>query len=505
MKKTLFALSLIINSSIILAQVPSIVPSQGLEAWWSFSGNTNDLSGNGNNFTNTGAAALTTDRDGNANSAYNFNGVDQYLIVNSPSFSFAESDSFTVSFWTQKASNQYGIAVMQSSGTSGNFIWLFQSSATGVLNFGTNKQGSAWSWANSAYSVNQWEHFLGTYANGTMKIYKNGQYVTSATFGNTGSIKAALPLRIGRSHGGNYYAGKIDDLGIWSRVLSQAEITDLYLGCNVALSSQPQNETVGVGTAVSFGIGTASTGINYQWQIDSSGTFLPLSNNATFQGVSTDTLSILSTSFAMDTYKFRCVLDDGGSCSDTSNAASLFVCGSITANPSATNVVINGSSQFVVSANDPNATFQWQTGSGGTFNNIANNSFYSGAQDDTLVILDAINLFDGKEYRCLVNSGVCIDTSLAAILTVTNNVGNAEIKLSSLEIYPNPSKGNLSFSVPSELIKSSYGFYNAQGQVVKEGKLDQKEMNFNLSHLPAGTYFLRLEGLQEQQIIQLLR
>ena len=233
MQKLVFTLSLALVFSLsVLAQVPSIVPTQGLEAWWSFSGNANDLSGNGNNFTNTGGASLTADRDGNANSAYNFNGVDQYLLVNSPSFSFAQTDSFTVSFWTQKTSNQYGIAVMQSSSASGYFIWLCQSSASGSINYGTNKQGSAWSWANSTYNVNQWEHFLGTYENGTMKVYKNGQFVTSATFGNTGSVQSALPLRVGRSHGGNYYAGKIDDLtNVSTYVESVEKVQGIKIAC----------------------------------------------------------------------------------------------------------------------------------------------------------------------------------------------------------------------------------------------------------------------------------
>lgn len=52
--------------------------AQTLVASYPFNGNANDASGNGNNATVNGAT-LTTDRFGNANSAYSFNGTDTAL------------------------------------------------------------------------------------------------------------------------------------------------------------------------------------------------------------------------------------------------------------------------------------------------------------------------------------------------------------------------------------------------------------------------------------------
>jgi hypothetical protein len=89
MRNTIFSLSLFISfSGALLAQVPTIVPTGNLEAWWSFDGNANDLSGNANNFTNNGSASLTADRNGTVNSAYDFNGIDQYLLVKQTLFRF---------------------------------------------------------------------------------------------------------------------------------------------------------------------------------------------------------------------------------------------------------------------------------------------------------------------------------------------------------------------------------------------------------------------------------
>lgn len=49
--------------------VPNYVPTNGLVGWWPFTGNANDESGNGNHAV-VNAALLTSDRTGNANTAY---------------------------------------------------------------------------------------------------------------------------------------------------------------------------------------------------------------------------------------------------------------------------------------------------------------------------------------------------------------------------------------------------------------------------------------------------
>lgn len=53
----------------------------GLVAYYPFNANANDESGNDNNGTVNGAN-LTTDRFGNANSTYDFDGINDYISVN---------------------------------------------------------------------------------------------------------------------------------------------------------------------------------------------------------------------------------------------------------------------------------------------------------------------------------------------------------------------------------------------------------------------------------------
>ena len=76
--------------------VPSYVPNNGLVAWWPFSGNAGDLSGNQNHGIVHGAT-LTTDRNGQHNSAYLFVPGQWITIPNSPTISVQQS--ITISIW----------------------------------------------------------------------------------------------------------------------------------------------------------------------------------------------------------------------------------------------------------------------------------------------------------------------------------------------------------------------------------------------------------------------
>jgi len=175
-----------------LAQVPAYVPSQGLLAWYGFSGNANDASGNGNNLTNNGAT-LTADRYGNANSAYQFNGTSGYLVNTTPGFIVSDTSSFTLSVWVYRPSTTYGVYIMHGSTVGGNFNYNIQGSATGITNFGANKQGSAWIWCAAPYSSGIWEHYAGTYENKILKLYKNGVLISSNNYTHTNVNATTLP------------------------------------------------------------------------------------------------------------------------------------------------------------------------------------------------------------------------------------------------------------------------------------------------------------------------
>ena len=253
---TLILLSLTTN---LWAQVPAYVPTAGLVGWWPFSGNANDLSGNGNNGTVNGAT-LTTDRFGSANQAYSFDGVNDFIqmLYAGPSGNVAVS----VSFWIKTS-------MSVNTSFSGGVGYIFSYGANNVsqegqsLNISVNGSAGAGSCSQSitfdTYGAalakivshnNTWDFY--TIVNDPIsgsnvidqKIYKNGVLLTQTCFSSPGvpvnntNFSNATPIRIGRFYGtacsncqqttGNYFDGLIDDIGIWNRALTQAEITALY-------------------------------------------------------------------------------------------------------------------------------------------------------------------------------------------------------------------------------------------------------------------------------------
>ena len=84
--------------SVFGQNIPSYVPTNGLVGWWPFNGNADDESGNGNNGTVNGAT-LTSDRFGGSNSAYSFDGIDNYIkLLFNP---VSNPTDFTVSVWVK--------------------------------------------------------------------------------------------------------------------------------------------------------------------------------------------------------------------------------------------------------------------------------------------------------------------------------------------------------------------------------------------------------------------
>jgi hypothetical protein len=219
------------------ACLPANIPTTGLVGYWPFCGNANDESGNGNNGTNNGAT-LTADRFGNANSAYSFNGSSNFIeVLSTPSISF--TNSYTISGWFlandfNGIGGQYNrtlISKTESSGWNGGYdIMIGTSSNQGYVfhtgNINTNFQLNAF-----GYSVGNWYYVTTTFDGNTIKLFMNGILISSEI--RSGNIQSSsLPLHFGRRRGGSIYDqwfdGKLDDIGMWNRALTQEEITNLY-------------------------------------------------------------------------------------------------------------------------------------------------------------------------------------------------------------------------------------------------------------------------------------
>ena len=495
---TLFVLLTLINVG--KSQIPGYVPTGNLEGWWSFDGNANDATTNGNNFTNY-SASLTTDRFGTSNKAYDFNGTSQYLLLSSPSFIFGQSSTFTVSCWIERTSAGYGVALMHGSTASGNFIWNIQTGSNGNLQFGTNKQQSSWYWAQSTYPTNQWIHIAATYDNGSMTLYKDGVQVATQTNSHTSVNQTTLPFYIGRGVSGAYFDGKIDDIGVWSSVLTSSQIMALYTGCDIGITAQPSNKNATIGSSVSYWVGASNPNVSFQWEVDNGSGFQSVSNGGQYTGATNDTLTVSNVTTANNGELYRCVFKNDTICYDTSLAVTLNVCGALTSQPSNVSVPVNNMAHFIVASNDPLASFQWQIESGGVFNDLTNGILYSGADTDTLTKKLCSMIDNGKIFRCLVTSGSCIDTSDEVSLTVYDNIGLDEYSEASIRIYPNPAHDFIVIEKENGLESQLIQLYNGMGQLIFEEKMKEDRLIISVAHLLRGVYFIGYDGEAAMKVI----
>lgn len=169
---------------------------------------------------------------GKINSGGNFVQASSHY-VNIPGFNnIMNYAAMSMSVWGKFTSFPSDSRVCGNSDTGANNggIMLSVSNTQGKFYF-TVGNGTARGQANfSGITTATWYHMVGTYDGANVKLYINNVIGTSATL--TGSINAvATDLNIGRqpAYGGvDYVNGVIDEVGIWNRALTSAEVGELY-------------------------------------------------------------------------------------------------------------------------------------------------------------------------------------------------------------------------------------------------------------------------------------
>ncbi len=346
MKKTitLFIAALIITATTMAQTVPNYVPNNGLVGWWPFNGNAIDESINTNDGTVNGAT-LTTDRFGNVNSAYSFNGTNNKIVVNDATPLRLNNTDFTISFWTyiNAYSTGGGTAFIYKRGVGVQNGWALgaDQGTQNKLFLGLSGGADPRGYSNSTLGLNGWHHvtIVYTLTIHTLECYIDGllDNTTTGVDGNNLPVAGGLPtpnasctssMYFGQDTGNNNYwlNGKLDDIGIWNRAFLSCEIKDLYFGslgncCNNAVTNQPTNQTLSSGSTAIFTV-SATAGSTLQWQTNLGVGFQNLSNAGQYSGVTTQTLTVSSIGVNNNNQTFRCIVGSG-SCSDTSNVATL--------------------------------------------------------------------------------------------------------------------------------------------------------------------------------------
>jgi hypothetical protein len=247
MKKVMFtAIAVGLSLSVsIMAQVPSYVPTNGLVGWWPFNGNANDESGNGNNGTVNGAT-LTTDRFGNAGKAYNFDGVDDRIEMAEQNFS---SLNFSINLWLNKAdSTGFGNIIGKSnwidSQSEGFGLCVNENIiSSGIKDVSCNPGIWSLSTVNKPNNFdNFWNNLTLTFDGNSQKLYLNSILIFDSVVPNGGLNCSGGKIKVGAWWQDEplWFKGKIDDIGIWNRTLTDQEVSDLYNGNNVGINDKNQ-------------------------------------------------------------------------------------------------------------------------------------------------------------------------------------------------------------------------------------------------------------------------
>jgi uncharacterized protein (TIGR02145 family) len=243
------------------AQIPSYVPTNGLVGWWPFNGNANDESGNGNHGTVNGAT-LAADRFGNPGKAYSFDGNSKINLGRLAIIDTLDPNrDISYSLWFLADTNQSLFDKMPLISKRQTF-WAISgySQSYFTLNGGgqansRNGRNICTGWIDAHFYSSQildggvtndnfWHNLIATKFGNTYKLYFDGTLYDSIL---DNSVLYSIDEMIVGFQGvwgfenEKWYKGKIDDIAIYNRALTAAEVQQLYLGnsSNTAAATVP--------------------------------------------------------------------------------------------------------------------------------------------------------------------------------------------------------------------------------------------------------------------------
>lgn len=235
-----------INTHITVVPAPIDSLKLGLIAYYPFNNSTADSSGLGNNGTGYNLQSVT-DRFGNANSAYHFDGQSSYISVKDNVYMRLYATDFTQSAWVKldDYNASYGSVVLGKrlpgiadagyTFSIGGYTSSAGFSTEGITHFGPGGGSANNALSTKAIPVDQW-HMLTcvySYQNQTLAIYidRTLDDITPNIAAPNASVGAKI--YIGRDDptlddNGYFIYGALDDIRVYNRALNAKEIQKLY-------------------------------------------------------------------------------------------------------------------------------------------------------------------------------------------------------------------------------------------------------------------------------------
>ncbi|MFC7590556.1 LamG-like jellyroll fold domain-containing protein [Nonomuraea antimicrobica] len=208
------------EASAVVTQAPTVT---GLVAAYGMDAGTGaavaDASGNGND----GTAAATTWASGKYGQALSFNGTSSWVTV-ADSGSLRLTDGMTLMAWVRPSSvTGWRTVVMKEFGADLAYAIMGSGSSGPGAFIHTSSGANAPAPAN--LPLDAWSHVAATYDGATLRMFVNGAQVATNPTG--GDLRTGTsPLRIGGNSGsGEYFSGLIDEVRVYNKALTPAQIT----------------------------------------------------------------------------------------------------------------------------------------------------------------------------------------------------------------------------------------------------------------------------------------
>ncbi len=356
-----------VNPNPIISTAPiSGTAAAGLNLAYPFSGNANDVSGNGNNGIPQNSPTPTTDRYGAANSAYSFNGSTQYIAtttaISNSSTNTWGPQNFSISVWFKTTTTSGGLLVgfrapQTGVGTETKWDRHIYMTNSGQLYYGAYVVTTASRWTintTSTYNDGNWHHVVATtsttggsflYVDGVLQASNTGMTTSENFLGVNGYWRIAA----GRldtwlsAPTSNYFAGSLDDIAIYTSALTQSQVYSAY-GAGIP--------TVCAGSPLTLQVNTVA-GATYSWTGPNS--YTSTSQNPTVSNTATTAMA----------GAYTCTVTSASGCTST-----ITYLATVNAAPSAaftatSSVVVNGNATITYTGTDPvTSTYAWNFNGG---------------------------------------------------------------------------------------------------------------------------------------------
>lgn len=401
------------------------------------------------------------------NASLSLDGIDDYGSISSSFFPNPAQRTFTIECYVKSLGNTDPIPGIW--GQYGTFSYMAIFNLSGIR-FSYLNNGQTYSTDSTINIIGEWEHIAitGNEQTGLLSIFKNGIKIGERNHGtpdwdfidNSSRIGAIVDI-IGMQDI-YYYHGLIDDFHVSDSLLYTQNFTPptqiipnsrtrvlytfnsqtgniindessnnndltLYNGAQLSqdvphpggagiITQEPMNQYPDFGAQATFSL-AAGGQTTSQWYVNMGGGFQAMSDNAEYEGTQTSELKIKVAKAQYNAYWYRCIVQRG-LCSDTSNQVRVFVCGKISQHPSNTQAISVDTASFSLNHTDANALYQWQYSTGSGFTSLTPGQNFSGVKTATLRV-NKQGLGKGPHIlRCIVQSGICTDTSRTANLFV---------------------------------------------------------------------------------------